>query len=164
MSPSQMRTVGHLSFVFVLVLLIGTMLITNKKMKESFDNSKTRYSVTFFYQEGCGHCHEFLNPSGPLAKFAKLVTSYLGKDGDGKNCNVAIDFSKAMHNAIDIHEPKNKDIANKYNISYTPFVVLLDSDGNNISEFNGSRSCDGLAKWINTAIPCIPQSVCNGSS
>ena len=166
MSKSSIKVIGHLSFVFVLILLVGAFVVAGKKTgaMEKFDEKKTRYSVLFFYQEGCGHCHELLNPSGPLAMLANTTYAFL--NGDGKNCKVDVDFSKAVSTGdkgagpIDVNLPENKALAAKHAVSHTPFVVLVDSTGKQISEFSGPQTCQGMAKWLNTNIPCIPQTVC----
>jgi thioredoxin-related protein len=152
----MLTTVGHIASIIVLVLLIASFLILNSKTREAFDEQRKKYSVMFFYQEGCGHCHELLSPTGPLAVVAKKMKAFLGKEGDGKNCVVAIDFPEA----IDVALPKNKELGAKYAVSYTPFVVLVDADGAKISELTGPKTCEGIAKWINTNITCIPQTLC----
>ena len=166
MSDKALKVVGHLTFVFVLIMLVGTVVITTKKSKEMFDDQKSKFSVMFFYQEGCGHCHDLLNPNGPLAMLASRTATFLSNEGDGKNCNVDVDFSKAVPSSekgvgpIDVNLPENKDSVAMYRVSHTPFVVLVDSDGKKLSEFSGPKTCEGLAKWINTNIPCIPQTLC----
>lgn len=167
MTEGQIKMIGHLTFVFVVVLLIGTIVITTRKTRESFTSADvTKYSVTLFYQEGCGHCYDMLAPTGPVGQVATAVTNFLSNRGDGKNCNIAVDFSNAVPSSdkakgpVNVNDTKNQALVQMLGVTYTPFLVLTDATGRKISEFTGPKSCQGIATWLNTAIPCIPQTVC----
>lgn len=111
--------IGILFGIIVVVALLTVLLSvwTNKKHRETFEND---VKVALFHATWCGHCVKYL-ASGNFEKAEKKV--------QGSNSNV--EFVKYDYD-------KNKDLAEKYNVSSFPTIIGL--VGEKTYKFYGDRN------------------------
>jgi len=123
-----------LLWVFVAIVVIVALYLAYKdisknitqeekrKRVEKFDEPKLK--VCLFYANWCGHCAKYLKQNTFMDTYNQL-----------KQQN---EFDKVVFVQYDFD--KNKDLANKYNISSFPSIVAISSDGYLVNEFNGNRN------------------------
>jgi thioredoxin-like negative regulator of GroEL len=72
------------------------------------------------------------------------------------------EFSKKVNNSVQVMDIKcdddtNKELCNRYDIPGFPSVVLVEND--NVTNFNGPRTVDGLIEFVNKSVsPNVPSS------
>ena len=117
--------------IVISTILIFAVLISNKQTIEGFFNSDNKkYSVEYYYMEGCGHCVEF-NNSGIWEQL--------------KN-NTWANVSLKKYN-----RSENLERVNDLNISSFPTIIVVElSTGspNIIASFEEERTYDKIFNFI----------------
>ena len=117
--------------IVISIILIFAVLISNKRTIEGFFNSDNKkYSVEYYYMEGCGHCVEF-NNSGIWEQL--------------KN-NTWANVSLKKYN-----RSENLERVNDLNISSFPTIIVVDnstSSPNIIASFEEERTYDKIFNFI----------------
>lgn len=117
--------------IVISIILIFAVLISNKRTIEGFFNSDNKkYSVEYYYMEGCGHCVEFNNSS---------IWEQL------KN-NTWVNVSLKKYN-----RSENLERVNDLNISSFPTIIVVDnstSSPNIIASFEEERTYDKIFNFI----------------
>jgi Thioredoxin len=117
--------------ILISIIFIFAVLISNKQTIEGFFNSDNKkYSVEYFYMEGCGHCIEF-NNSGIWEKLNGLTWS-----------NVSLKK---------YNRSENLERVNELNISSFPTIIVVNNSTgipNIIASFEEERTYDNIFKFI----------------
>ena len=118
--------------IIISIIFIFAVLISNKKtILEGFFNSENKkYSVEYYYMEGCGHCVEF-NNSGIW---------------DQLNNNTWLNVSLKKYN-----RSENLERVNQLNISSFPTIIAVDNSTgtpNIIASFEDERTYDKIFNFI----------------
>ena len=117
--------------IVISIILILAVLISNKRTIEGFFNSDNKkYSVEYYYMEGCGHCVEF-NNSGIWEQL--------------KN-NTWANVSLKKYN-----RSENLERVNDLNISSFPTIIVVDNSTgspNIIASFEEERTYDKIFNFI----------------
>lgn len=117
--------------IVISTILIFAVLISNKRTIEGFFNSDNKkYSVEYYYMEGCGHCVEF-NNSGIWEQL--------------KN-NTWANVSLKKYN-----RSENLERVNDLNISSFPTIIVVDNSTgspNIIASFEEERTYDKIFNFI----------------
>ena len=117
--------------IVISIIFIFAVLISNKQTIEGFFNSDNKkYSVEYFYMEGCGHCIEF-NDSGIWEQL---------------NNNAWANVSLKKYN-----RSENLERVNELNISSFPTIIVVDSSTgspNIIASFEEERTYDKIFNFI----------------
>ena len=117
--------------IVISTILIFAVLISNKQTIEGFFNSDNKkYSVEYYYMEGCGHCVEF-NNSGIWEQL--------------KN-NTWANVSLKKYN-----RSENLERVNDLNISSFPTIIVVDNSTgspNIIASFEEERTYDKIFNFI----------------
>lgn len=117
--------------IVISIILIFAVLISNKRTIEGFFNSDNKkYSVEYYYMEGCGHCVEF-NNSGIWEQL--------------KN-NTWANVSLKKYN-----RSENLERVNDLNISSFPTIIVVDNSTgspNIIASFEEERAYDKIFNFI----------------
>ena len=111
-----------------LILIIAVIVILNGGyMTENFQE---KYSLEYYYMDGCGHCVDF-NKSGVWEKIS------------GKKWN-----------NLTVHKYNMKDQqerVKKFKINGFPSIVIVDLSGSDevvLESFNNERTYDNIVKFI----------------
>jgi hypothetical protein len=128
----KMKGKGILNYIIVIsIIFIFAVLISNKQTIEGFFNSDNKkYSVEYFYMEGCGHCIEF-NNSGIWEQLNSLTWA-----------NVTLKK---------YNRSENLERVNELNISSFPTIIVVDNSSGTpkiIASFEEERTYDKLFKFI----------------
>jgi hypothetical protein len=118
--------------IIISIIFIFAVLISNKQtILEGFFNSENKkYSVEYYYMEGCGHCVEF-NNSGIW---------------DQLNNNTWLNVSLKKYN-----RSENLERVNQLNISSFPTIIAVDNSTgtpNIIASFEDERTYDKIFNFI----------------
>ena len=117
--------------IVISIIFIFAVLISNKQTIEGFFNSDNKkYSVEYFYMEGCGHCIEF-NDSGIWEQL---------------NNSAWANVSLKKYN-----RSENLERVNELNISSFPTIIVVDSSTgspNIIASFEEERTYDNIFNFI----------------
>jgi thiol-disulfide isomerase/thioredoxin len=117
--------------IVISIIFIFAVLISNKQTIEGFFNSDNKkYSVEYFYMEGCGHCIEF-NDSGIWEQL---------------NNSAWANVSLKKYN-----RSENLDRVNELNISSFPTIIVVDNSTgspNIIASFEEERTYDNIFNFI----------------
>ena len=117
--------------IVISIIFIFAVLISNKQTIEGFFNSDNKkYSVEYFYMEGCGHCIEF-NDSGIWEQL---------------NNNAWANVSLKKYN-----RSENLERVNELNISSFPTIIVIDNSTgspNIIASFEEERTYDKIFNFI----------------
>ena len=117
--------------IVISIIFIFAVLISNKQTIEGFFNSDNKkYSVEYFYMEGCGHCIEF-NDSGIWEQL---------------NNNAWTNVSLKKYN-----RSENLERINDLNISSFPTIIVVDNSTgspNIIASFEEERTYDKIFNFI----------------
>jgi len=117
--------------IVISIIFIFAVLILNKQTIEGFFNSNDKkYSVEYFYMEGCGHCIEF-NDSGIWEQLNGLAWS-----------NVSLKK---------YNRSENLERVNELNISSFPTIIVIDNSTgspNIIASFEEERTYDKIFNFI----------------
>ena len=117
--------------IVILIIFIFAVLISNKQTIEGFFNSDNKkYSVEYFYMEGCGHCIEF-NDSGIWEQL---------------NGHAWSNVSLKKYN-----RSENLERVNELNISSFPTIIVVDNSTgspNIIASFEEERTYDRIFNFI----------------
>ena len=122
------------SVLFIIVLIsvavITGILIANKEaIKESFFSYK-KYSVEYYYMDGCGHCIDF-NESGIWDKLNNL---------EWKNVSLK-----------KYNRSENLERVNQMKISGFPTILIVDNSADNpkiLASYEEARTYDKLLQFI----------------
>jgi hypothetical protein len=112
------------------VLIVFVLLLNSKNICEGFYENK-KYSLEYYYMDGCGHCDQF-NESGIWEKLEK-------------NHYDKCDFKK--YNMKD-----NMDRIKKFDIQGFPTILLVDKSDNKdkmVKAFEDARTYTNLERFIN---------------
>ena len=129
----KMKGKGMLNYIIIIsIIFIFDVLISNKqRIQEGFFNSDNKkYSVEYYYMEGCGHCVEF-NNSGIWDQLNNITWA-----------NVTLKK---------YNRSENLDRVNELNISSFPtIIVVVNSSGtpNIIASFEEESTYDKIFKFI----------------
>ena len=129
----KMKGKGMLNYIIIIsIIFIFAVLISNKqRIQEGFFNSDNKkYSVEYYYMEGCGHCVEFNN---------------LGIWDQLNNITWANVTLKKYNRS------ENLDRVNELNISSFPTIIVVDNSSgtpNIIESFEEERTYDKIFKFI----------------
>lgn len=121
--------------LILFIILIGSIFYSMMfATYETYKNVSTSGVVTgkklvLFYTETCPHCTAMLNDWNTAAKTVNTGTQKMIKI----NCS------------------QNKDMANKYNITSYPTILLL-SDGKLVSTYTGSRTATDFQNYVKSNI------------
>ena len=130
---AKMKGKGMLNYIIVIsIIFIFAVLISNKqRIQEGFFNSDNKkYSVEYYYMEGCGHCVEF-NNSGIWDQLNNITWA-----------NVTLKK---------YNRSENLDRVNELNISSFPTIIVVDNSSgtpNIIASFEEERTYDKIFKFI----------------
>lgn len=130
---AKMKGKGMLNYIIIIsIIFIFAVLISNKqRIQEGFFNSDNKkYSVEYYYMEGCGHCVEFNN---------------LGIWDQLNNITWANVTLKKYNRS------ENLDRVNELNISSFPTIIVVDNSSgtpNIIESFEEERTYDKIFKFI----------------
>jgi hypothetical protein len=117
--------------VLVLGVLIVALLIANKdKIKEGFFDSYKKYSVEYYYMDGCGHCIDF-NESGIWDRLNNLEWA-----------NVSLKK---------YNRSENLERVSKMKISGFPTILIVDNSAANpkiLASFEDARTYEKLVHFI----------------
>jgi thiol-disulfide isomerase/thioredoxin len=117
--------------IVITIIFIFAVLISNKQTIEGFFNSDNKkYSVEYFYMEGCGHCIEF-NDSGIWEQL---------------NNSAWANVSLKKYN-----RSENLERVNELNISSFPTIIIVDNSNKTphiIASFEEERTYDKLFNFI----------------
>ena len=128
-----MKGKGMLNYIIIIsIIFIFAVLISNKqRIQEGFFNSDNKkYSVEYYYMEGCGHCVEF-NNSGIWDQLNNITWE-----------NVTLKK---------YNRSENLDRVNELNISSFPTIIVVDNSSgtpNIIASFEEERTYDKIFKFI----------------
>ena len=129
----KMKGKGMLNYIIIIsIIFIFAVLISNKqRIQEGFFNSDNKkYSVEYYYMEGCGHCVEF-NNSGIWDQLNNITWE-----------NVTLKK---------YNRSENLDRVNELNISSFPTIIVVDNSSgtpNIIESFEEERTYDKIFKFI----------------
>ena len=130
---AKMKGKGMLNYIIIIsIIFIFAVLISNKqRIQEGFFNSDNKkYSVEYYYMEGCGHCVEF-NNSGIWDQLNNITWE-----------NVTLKK---------YNRSENLDRVNELNISSFPTIIVVDNSSgtpNIIASFEEERTYDKIFKFI----------------
>lgn len=130
---AKMKGKGMLNYIIIIsIIFIFAVLISNKqRIQEGFFNSDNKkYSVEYYYMEGCGHCVEF-NNSGIWDQLNNITWA-----------NVTLKK---------YNRSENLDRVNELNISSFPTIIVVDNSSgtpNIIASFEEERTYDKIFKFI----------------
>lgn len=125
------NNIVHYAILTTFILIIFVIIMNGRYICESFSSEKKKYSLEYYYMDGCGHCEDF-NKSG-------VWDQLMSKTWD----NVSI----VKYNMKD-----KMDRVNKFNITGFPSIILVDvSDGKDklVSEFKEERTRSKIESFIN---------------
>lgn len=127
-------------FVVIIVVIAMYMMYTDVKREsrklESFDEPKL--SVILFHATWCGHCVKYLDSDTFMKTYAT----------DVKN---SPKLAGVVFKQLDYD--KNKELADKYNISSFPSIVAVSGNGKLVGEFKGDRyNKDELIKFASDSL------------
>jgi len=128
---ARKNNIVHYAILATFILIIFVIIMNSRYICESFSSGTKKYSLEYYYMDGCGHCEDF-NKSG-------VWDQLMSKTWD----NVSI----VKYNMKD-----KMDRVNKFNITGFPSIILVDvSDGKDklVSEFKGERTHSKLESFIN---------------
>jgi thiol-disulfide isomerase/thioredoxin len=127
MAKNSLRIEYAIFATFILVLVV--LLLNSSNVCEKFFSADKRYSLEYFYMNGCGHCDSF-NSSGVWEKL---------KSNHPDKCS----FKKYELN-------QSKERVKKFDITGFPTILLVDKDTDKkISEFTNQRTYENLERFIN---------------
>jgi thioredoxin-like negative regulator of GroEL len=121
--------------LILFILLIGSIIYSMVfATYETFKNVSTSgintgKKLVLFYTDTCPHCTAMLNDWNTAAKKVNTGTQKM----------------------IKINSTKNKDLANKYNITSYPTILLL-SNGKLSSTYTGSRNATDFENYVKSNI------------
>ena len=118
--------------IIISIIFIFAVLISNKQtiLDGFFNTENKKYSVEYYYMEGCGHCVEF-NNSGIW---------------DQLNNNTWLNVSLKKYN-----RSENLERVNQLNISSFPTIIAVDNSTgtpNIIASFEDERTYDKIFNFI----------------
>jgi len=120
-----------IGIVLILAVFIVALLIANKdKIKEGFFNSYKKYSVEYYYMDGCGHCIDF-NESGIWEKLNNLEW---------------VNVSLKKYN-----RSENLERVSQMKISGFPTILIVDNSASNpkiLASFEDARTYEKLVHFI----------------
>ena len=120
-----------IGIVLISAVFIVALLIANKdKIKEGFFNSYKKYSVEYYYMDGCGHCIDF-NESGIWEQLNSLEW---------------VNVSLKKYNRSD-----NLERVTQMKISGFPTILIVDNSGDKpkiLSSFEDARTYEKLVHFI----------------
>jgi|TARA_B000000475_G_C15628734_1_gene296483 hypothetical protein len=125
------NNIVHYAILTTFILIIFVIIMNGRYICESFSSEKKKYSLEYYYMDGCGHCEDF-NKSG-------VWDQLMGKTWD----NVSI---------IKYNMKDKMDRVKKFNITGFPSIILVDvSDGKDklVSEFKEERTRSKIESFIN---------------
>jgi hypothetical protein len=125
------NNIVHYSILTTFILIIFVIIMNGRYICESFSSEKKKYSLEYYYMDGCGHCEDF-NKSG-------VWDQLMSKTWD----NVSI---------IKYNMKDKMDRVKKFNITGFPSIILVDvSDGKDkiVSEFKEERTRSKIESFIN---------------
>ena len=129
----KMKGKGVLNYIIIIsIIFIFAVLISNKhRIQEGFfNNDNKKYSVEYYYMEGCGHCIEF-NNSGIWDQLNNITWT-----------NVTLKK---------YNRSENLDRVNELNISSFPTIIVVENSSgtsNIIASFEEERTYDKIFKFI----------------
>jgi hypothetical protein len=120
-----------IGIVLISAVFIVALLIANKdKIKEGFFNSYKKYSVEYYYMDGCGHCIDF-NESGIWEKLNNLEW---------------VNVSLKKYN-----RSENLERVSQMKISGFPTILIVDNSASNpkiLASFEDARTYEKLVHFI----------------
>ena len=120
-----------IGIVLVSAVLIVALLIVNKdKIKEGFFNSYKKYSVEYYYMDGCGHCIDF-NESGIWDRLNNLEW---------------VNVSLKKYN-----RSENLERVSQMKISGFPTILIVDNSADKpkiLASFEEARTYEKLVHFI----------------
>lgn len=125
------NNIVHYAILTTFILIIFVIIMNGRYICESFSSEKKKYSLEYYYMDGCGHCEDF-NKSG-------VWDQLMSKKWD----NVSI---------IKYNMKDKMDRVKKFNITGFPSIILVDvSDGKDkiVSEFKEERTLSKIENFIN---------------
>lgn len=125
------NNIVHYAILTTFILIIFVIIMNGRYICESFSSEKKKYSLEYYYMDGCGHCEDF-NKSG-------VWDQLMSKTWD----NVSI---------IKYNMKDKMDRVKKFNITGFPSIILVDvSDGKDklVSEFKEERTRSKIESFIN---------------
>lgn len=125
------NNIVHYAILTTFILIIFVIIMNGRYICESFSSEKKKYSLEYYYMDGCGHCEDF-NKSG-------VWDQLMSKTWD----NVSI---------IKYNMKDKIDRVKKFNITGFPSIILVDvSDGKDkiVSEFKEERTRSKIESFIN---------------
>ena len=124
-SFNKLPVLCKIAGILVIAIIIKLVMYCLTKNVETMSNPK---ELIYFYWDKCGHCKTF------TPEWDSFVDSYDGP----------LECSK-----LEQEEANSAGDLKKYEIRGFPSVLLLDSNGEKIGEFNGERTVDGLNDYVN---------------
>jgi len=123
------RSKSLLSFksVGLIILVLGVLYLAihcRQYVKEGFAGGK---EFVLVHMNGCGHC-ETLMPKWENA--------------------VAENKTNVKMRAVEMSEGDGPKLCKKHNITGFPTIILLDSKGKKLDDYNGERSKDGILDFL----------------
>ena len=120
-----------IGIVLISAVFIVALLIANKdKIKEGFFNSYKKYSVEYYYMDGCGQCIDF-NESGIWEKLNNLEW---------------VNVSLKKYN-----RSENLERVSQMKISGFPTILIVDNSASNpkiLASFEDARTYEKLVHFI----------------
>ena len=110
----------------ILELFGISSLNSNNNVSGGGNNINKNHEILFVYAEWCGHCTAF---KPEWAKFE----SWCSENGV---------------KATKIEGDKNQALCEKHEIQGFPTILKVDSSGNKVEEYSGSRSVEGLIQFV----------------
>lgn len=123
--PESMKLLSYLVILVVIYLvykLVEKLMCKNKV--EGLEGGKK--TLVLFHMNGCGHC-------------VKMMPEWdaFEKENDSGILTKKLERSEAG------------DLLKKHNVKGFPTILLLDTNGNKVSDYNGERSKAGLIHFCN---------------
>lgn len=122
-----------IAVVLISTVLIFGLLIANKEIIQEgfFGGGNKKYSVEYYYMDGCGHCEDF-NKLGVWEKINKMEWNNVSLQK--YNCDEHMERVKM------------------FNIRGFPSIIIVDNSSKNptvVASFEEERTYDKLFKFIN---------------
>ena len=106
---------------FLVILKIVMDIFSVLKMREGFGAAS---EILLLHMKGCPHCTKF------MPEWSKFVS----ENNTGIKTRV-------------VERQENPALIKKYNVTGFPTVILIDSNGDKVEEYKGSRTAAGLLSF-----------------
>ena len=126
---SGIKSLCKSKYVLGLLFVVAAIILYNllSKTKEGLEGQRKLY---LFHMKNCGHCEKL------MPEWDKFVVE-----------------NKSGIKPISIEVGEKPELAKRYKINGYPTMILVNSDGKKIKEYDGERTVVGLLEFVHSLEP-----------